>query len=210
METIHCPACKRRLQLPDDERDRVLQCPACHAEFQRAKTLEIGSAAPRPGTVEDGSYCEAEAPFPGNAESNHEIEDESPQGFALVMPKRREGVVRRTIALVSFFSGILLGLYFTLDSTPAAPVKAMVFAPLIGIMCAAMGAAVGLWVELAMRLATRPRGQSLLLTLAGEEEMFDWPEGRLPRSKAPADHPPRQDDTASHDIKVQGVQRDTK
>jgi DNA-directed RNA polymerase subunit M/transcription elongation factor TFIIS len=168
MFIIHCPSCARRLQAPDDEVDRVLQCPACHAEFETAKNVAAPNGAKHSGMMAAQSFREGEARLADNDDAN-----EMQRKFSLVAPKKREGTIRKSFALTGFFFGILLVWYFSEGSTLGDIVQAVLLSPFSGIMFAAIGAGIGNWVEMAVRLATRPLGKSLLLTLVGEEEAPD-------------------------------------
>jgi hypothetical protein len=47
-EVIHCPACQRRLQLPDEALGRLVQCPGCQRTFLAEPSLAAPPAAAAP------------------------------------------------------------------------------------------------------------------------------------------------------------------
>jgi hypothetical protein len=180
---IHCPSCQRRLQLPDGELECFLKCAACQAEFGKATDWATRHKRTLREATGDGHFREGETQI--SASEIREIQGETPPTFSVVARKPREGTVRRTFAAVGFFGGILLGLGLFLGFTIGEVVQAILFAPLVGIFLAAIGAGVGSWIELVVRLVNRPRGSSLLLTLAGDEDRTDQAEGTVTRKENP-------------------------
>jgi hypothetical protein len=102
-----------------------------------------------------------------------------PPWFALVAPKSREGTIRRTLALTGFAVGIVAGLsafacyvvdrHTSFGEGLGALILAVVFSPVVGMLLAAIGAGFGCWIELVIRMAKRRPGESVLLTLIGDD-----------------------------------------
>ena len=181
MRIIKCPSCQRRLLLPADAFPRSLQCPACFARFKVATETPFISRSSIRGPGQEGNYRTETASCVPNDGGWRLVDDQQdmPHLFADLHRNRREGSVRKALAIVGFASGTSCGLFAfaqhalhrnrSFAETLAAVVLALVLAPLIGIVLAALGAGFGQCIEVLIRLLKRRRGESVLLTLVGEE-----------------------------------------
>ncbi len=182
MGIISCPSCRRRLHMPDEGLEQSLQCPACHAVFEAISTAPspLGTTGVGVGQEEALHRAEVQHPSADNAWRRQYVMEGTQPSLSLVLQKSREGGIRRTLALVGFVGGIGVGLSafasYALDQNTSfggslgALVLALVLSPVLGIVLAAIGAGFGGWIEIAIRLAKRRSGESVLLTLVGEED----------------------------------------
>jgi HEAT repeat protein len=182
MRIINCPSCQRRLQLPEDGLERSLQCPACHAVFEARANAPSSLGVTGLEVSQEGGFRTGKVQHVplDNERRRRDVEEDTPHSFSLVLQKRPEGIIRRTLGIVGFVSGIVVGLVaFAASALDWRPglweslgvfVLALVFSPIIGIVLAAIGVGFGGWVEVVIRLFKRRPGESVLLTLVGDKE----------------------------------------
>ncbi len=170
MQIIQCPTCLRRLQLPEDKAATSLQCPACQSEFD----LVEHAAENRP-TSTDFRVSSVDNSARRTESDDDLFSDDERRPQPLLRIKKPVGTTRRKLALIGFLGGVLFSIFGLSGPNGKDICPATAGAPLLGALFAGFGAALGMWIDVGLRLVNRKKGDSLLMTLARDDEAEDDP-----------------------------------
>jgi hypothetical protein len=181
MLIFNCPACKRRLRMPEAVLDKSLRCPACAAVFTATRNwLEsVPSVRRQP---DDNVGVRAGEVQPLSADDNqHRPDIESrdvSRSVTLFVKKPQKGKLRKYMAWgcgTVAFSACAVGWGADLVAGKAqwdgfSIVAALGGTVLIFPVGLAVGAVFGMVIETLVRLFRLRSGESVLLALAGDTE----------------------------------------